>query len=91
MMRGLALDLGKYNIRVNAVLPGMIRTDRWEKNPEFYAKIPSRFTPIGDVADGTDVADAIWYFAAHARNTTGAELIVDGGNTIQLYPIIPKS
>ena len=31
MMRGLALDLGKYNIRVNAVLPGMIKTDRWEK------------------------------------------------------------
>ena len=90
MMRGLALDLGKYNIRVNAVLPGMIRTDRWEKNPEFYAKVPSRFTPIGDVSVGADVADAVYYFAAHARNTTGAELVVDGGNTIQLYPIIPN-
>lgn len=90
MMRALALDLGKYNIRVNAVLPGMIRTDRWEKNPEFYAKVPSKYTPIGDVADGKDIADAIYYFAAHARNTTGAELVVDGGNTIQLYPIIPE-
>lgn len=90
MMRGLALDLGKYNIRVNAVLPGMIRTDRWEKNPEFYASVPSRFTPLGDVAVGGDVADAVWYFATHARNTTGAELVVDGGNTIQLYPIIPE-
>ena len=90
MMRALALDLGKYNIRVNAVLPGMIKTDRWEKNPEFYAKVPSRYTPIGDVAMGADVADAVWYFAAHARNTTGAELVVDGGNTIQLYPIIPE-
>jgi NAD(P)-dependent dehydrogenase (short-subunit alcohol dehydrogenase family) len=90
MMRALAMDLGKYNIRVNAVLPGMIRTDRWVKNPDFYAKVPSRYTPIGDVADGADVADAIYYFAAHARNTTGAELVVDGGNTIQLYPIIPE-
>ena len=90
LMRALALDLGKYNIRVNAVLPGMIKTDRWEKNPEFYAKVPSRFTPIGDVAVGEDVADAVYYFAAHARNTTGAELVVDGGNTIQLYPIIPE-
>ena len=89
LMRALALDLGKYNIRVNAVLPGMIRTDRWEKNPDFYKDVPSRFTPLGDVADGADVADAVWYFAAHARNTTGAELTVDGGNTIQLYPIIP--
>lgn len=90
MMRAMALDLGKYNIRVNAVLPGMIKTDRWEKNPDFYNDVPSRFTPIGDVAVGEDVADAVWYFAAHARNTTGAELVVDGGNTIQLYPIIKK-
>ena len=88
MMRAMALDLGKYNIRVNAVLPGMIKTDRWEKNPEFYKNVPSRFTPLGDVAVGEDVADAVWYFAAHAKNTTGAELVVDGGNTIQLYPII---
>ncbi len=90
MMRALALDLGKYNIRVNAVLPGMIKTDRWEKNPEFYKNVPSRFTPLGDVAVGEDVADAVWYFAAHARNTTGAELVVDGGNTVQLYPIIKE-
>ena len=90
MMRALALDLGKYNIRVNAVLPGMIKTNRWEQNPDFYAKVPSRFTPLGDVAVGTDIADAVWYFAEFARNTTGAELVVDGGNTIQLYPLIPE-
>ena len=75
---------------MNAVLPGMIRTDRWEKDPEFYNHVPSRYTPLGDVAVGADVAEAVWYFAAHARNTTGAELVVDGGNTIQLYPIIPE-
>lgn len=91
MMRAMALDLGKFNIRVNAVLPGMIRTDRWVKNPDFYAKVPSRYTPLGDVADGSDIADAVWYFAVNSRNTTGAELTVDGGNTIQLYPIIPEA
>lgn len=91
LMRALALDLGKYNIRVNAVLPGMIKTDRWEKNPDFYKNVPSRFTPIGDVAVGEDIADAVWYFATLARNTTGAELVVDGGNTIQLYPIIKEN
>ncbi len=91
LMRALALDLGKYHIRVNAVLPGMIITDRWEKNPDFYKDVPSRFTPLGEVAVGEDVADAVWYFAEHARNTTGAELVVDGGNTIQLYPLIPSA
>lgn len=90
LMRGLALDLGKYGIRVNAVLPGMIKTDRWDKNPEFYKDVPSRYTPLGDVALGSDIADAVWYFAESARNTTGAELVVDGGNMIQLYPVIPK-
>ena len=90
LMRALTLDLGKYNIRVNAVLPGMIKTDRWVKNPDFYRDVPSRFTPIGEVAVGEDVADAVWYFAAFAKNTTGEELVVDGGNTVQLYPIIPK-
>ncbi len=91
LMRALAIDLGKYNIRVNAVLPGMIKTDRWVKNPDFYRDVPSRFTPLGDVAVGSDIADAVWYFATGARNTTGAELVVDGGNTVQLYPIIPKN
>ena len=90
MMRGLAFDLGKFNIRVNGVLPGMIKTDRWEKNPDFYKDVPSSYTPLGEVAVGRDVADAVWYFATMANNTTGAELVVDGGNTIQLYPIIPK-
>ncbi len=91
LMRALALDLGKYGIRVNAVLPGMIKTDRWEQNPDFYKTVPSRFTPLGDVAVGEDIADAVFYFAACARNTTGAELVVDGGNTIQLYPQIPAT
>lgn len=91
LMRGLALDLGKYGIRVNAVLPGMIKTDRWDKNPEFYNGVPSRYTPLGEVASGKDIANAVWYFAELANNTTGAELTVDGGNMIQLYPIIPKS
>lgn len=42
-------------------------------------------------ADGSDIADGVWYFAAHARNTTGAELVIDGGNTAQLYPVIPEN
>ena len=90
LMRALAIDLGKYNIRVNAVLPGLIKTDRWEKNPEAYRKNPCRFTPLGDAAVGEDVADAVYYIAVHAKHTTGAELLVDGGNSVQLFPVIPE-
>ena len=88
MMRAMALDLGRYKIRVNAILPGMIKTDRWESNYNNCKEAPSNYTPLRDIAEFSDIADAVWYFAAHARNTTGAELTVDGGNMIQLYPII---
>ena len=90
LMRALALDLGKYNVRVNAVLPGMIHTDRTDKNPGFYKNVPSAFSPLGTIAEDSDIADAVWYFAAHAKNTTGAELVVDCGNMVQLYPVIPE-
>ncbi len=91
MMRALALDLGKYNIRVNAVLPGMIKTDRWENNYNDCKNALSNYTPLGDIADFEDIANAVWYFGSdNSKNTTGAELTVDGGNMIQLYPIIPE-
>lgn len=91
MMRALAFDLGKYNIRVNAVLPGMIKTDRWENNYNNCRAALSNYTPLGDIATFEDIANAVYYFGSdQSRNTTGAELTVDGGNMIQLYPIIPE-
>lgn len=91
LMRALAFDLGKYNIRVNAVLPGMIKTDRWENNYNDCRNALSNYTPLGDIATFEDIANAVWYFGSDmSRNTTGAELVVDGGNTIQLYPVIPN-
>lgn len=91
MMRALAFDLGKYNIRVNAVLPGMIKTDRWENNYNNCRAALSNYTPLGDIATFEDIANAVYYFGSdQSRNTTGAELVVDGGNMIQLYPIVPE-
>lgn len=91
MSRALALDLGKYKIRVNCVLPGMIKTDRWENNYNDCKSALSNYTPLGDIASFEDVANAVYYFGSdQSLNTTGAELVVDGGNMIQLYPIIPE-
>ena len=90
MMRAMAFDLGKYSIRVNAVLPGMIKTDRWENNYNNCRAALSNYTPLGDIATFEDIANAVYYFGSdESRNTTGAEMVVDGGNMIQLYPIIP--
>ena len=89
MMCAMALDWGKYKIRVNAVLPGMIKTQHWLDNYNDCRNALSNFTSIGDIAEFEDIANAAWYLGSdQSRNTTGAELVVDGGNMIQLYPIV---
>ena len=46
-------------------------------------------TPIGDISDFEDIANAVWYFGTDmSKNVTGTELVVDGGMSIQLYPRI---
>lgn len=88
LSKALAVDLGKFGIRVNCIVPGMIKTARWYESEELR-KIPSNYTPIGDIADFFDIANGAWYLGSdEARNTTGAEIIIDGGNCAQLYPII---
>lgn len=91
MSKSLAVDLGKYNIRSNCVLPGMIKTERWESNVNNCKYHLSNYTPLEDIADFEDIANAAWYFASNAsKNTTGAELVVDGGMLAQLTPNIER-
>lgn len=92
LARALALDWGKFGIRVNCVLPGMIKTVRWQTNYNDCRNALSNYTPLGDIAEFEDVANAAYYLGSdESRNTTGAELVVDGGNMIQLYPVnIPE-
>ena len=91
MSRCLAVDLGKYGIRSNCVLPGMIKTVRWETNYNDCKNALSNYTPIGDIADFSDIANAVWYFGSEeSKNATGAELTIDGGNMVQLTPDIKR-
>ncbi len=90
LSRALALDLGKYGIRSNAVLPGMIKTERFSENINNIQHAMSAYTPIGDVAEFDDIANAAYFLGSdQSRNVTGTELVVDGGNMCQLYPILP--
>ena len=85
MSKALAVDLGKYGIRSNVVLPGTIKTARWEAMGS--SAISGKLTPIGDISDFDDIANAVWYFGTDlSKNVTGSELIVDGGMAAQLYP-----
>lgn len=91
MSRSFAVDWGKYGIRSNCVLPGMIKTERWERNENNAKYCLPNYTPIEDIATFEDVANAAWYLGSDAsRNTTGAEIVVDGGMLAQLTPNINR-
>ena len=86
MSKAFAVDLGKYGIRSNVVLPGTIKTQRWV---EMGSKqiVNGTLTPIGDISDFEDIAAAAFFLGTDmAKNITGAEITVDGGMTAQLYP-----
>lgn len=88
MSKSFAIDLGPYGIRSNVVLPGTIKTARWV---EMGSKqiVNGTLTPIGDISDFEDIANAAWYLGSdQSKNVTGTELTVDGGMTAQLYPQI---
>ena len=91
MVKSFAVDWGKYGIRCNCVLPGMIKTSRWHNNENNVRYALANYTPIQDIAEFQDIANAVMYFATDAsRNTTGAELVVDGGMLAQLTPNIDR-
>ena len=86
MSKAFAVDLGKYGIRSNVVLPGTIKTERWVQMGSKQI-VNGTLTPIGDISDFEDIAAAAFFLGSDmAKNITGAEITVDGGMTAQLYP-----
>ncbi len=88
LTKALAVDLGQYGIRCNVILPGTIKTARWVEMGQKQI-VNGTLTPIGDISDFEDIANACWFFGTDvSKNITGTELIVDGGMSCQLYPQI---
>lgn len=88
LTKALAVDLGAFGIRVNVVLPGTIKTERWV-NMGNKQIVNGELTPIGDISDFEDIANACWFLGTDmSKNITGSELVVDGGMSCQLYPKI---
>jgi meso-butanediol dehydrogenase / (S,S)-butanediol dehydrogenase / diacetyl reductase len=80
----MALELGSFGVRVNAVVPGMIRTPLTEvmfKDPENVKRIRAAH-PIGREGKPEEVAAAISFLLSDdASFITGVALPVDGGST----------
>jgi NAD(P)-dependent dehydrogenase (short-subunit alcohol dehydrogenase family) len=80
LTRGLALELAADGIRVNAVAPGAIATER---NVEADALDPE--IPLGRAGEPEEVASLVaWLVSDDARYVTGASYLIDGGLALQV-------
>lgn len=85
LTRGLALDLAPRGIRVNAVAPGAIHTERKSADPSWDPSVVGRLVPAGRVGTPEDVADVVEFLVADsAPYTTGQVIYVDGGLALRL-------
>ncbi len=84
LTRGLARELAPHNIRVNAIAPGGVKTERlrpaWE-NPEL-AQLVNTWIPMGRLAQPEEIAQVAVFLASDAASyVTGHTLVADGGFT----------
>src|SRR5208337_5465088 len=83
MTRSWARELGRYNIRVNAVAPGFIATDMVRAMPEKVLQAMIARTPLGRAGTPEDVANAYaWLASDQASFIHGTVISVDGGVVI---------
>ncbi|MGV3768592.1 MAG: SDR family NAD(P)-dependent oxidoreductase [Sphingobium phenoxybenzoativorans] len=83
LTRQMAMDYGRENIRVNAVLPGPTITAAFAQVPQSYVDICARRMPILRVGQPDETAEAVAFLASDAASLiTGISMPVDGGATI---------
>jgi 3-oxoacyl-[acyl-carrier protein] reductase/7-alpha-hydroxysteroid dehydrogenase len=79
LTKSLARELGRDHIRVNAVAPGVIRTDMVAALPKELIEPLVRTIPLGRVGEPEDIANAFLFLASDlASYVTGEILSVDG-------------
>ena len=81
LIKTAAIELGKYNIKVNAISPGFVDTNLTRKNNDSdKIKFLEEGIPLGNMAKPIDIAN-VAYFLCSDKNTyiTGQDITVDGG------------
>ncbi|MGM9949194.1 MAG: SDR family NAD(P)-dependent oxidoreductase [Lysinibacillus sp.] len=90
LTKAMSKDLGQYNIRVNAVCIGLIRSDQIEKRwksqaPDLswaeYSKQVGQSIPLGRIGDTEEAANVITFLASDAASyVSGTAINIDGGS-----------
>ena len=84
LTKGMALDLAKYNIRVNTICPTFVvtpMTKKFLKDKKFKKDMLSNI-PLGRFAEMSEISSAVVFLASDAASMiTGTSLLVDGGWT----------
>ena len=82
VMKGLAADLGAFNIRVNSICPGYIRTamTSLSYDQEDRRQLIAERTMLGRWGESSDLVGACQFLASAASSyVTGSDIFVDGG------------
>jgi 3-oxoacyl-[acyl-carrier protein] reductase len=88
-MRTAAIELAKFGITVNAVMPGNIATEGLAALGPDYAKSAAAIIPMGRLGTVDDIGHAAAFFASNeAGYITGQALAIDGG---QILPESPQA
>jgi NAD(P)-dependent dehydrogenase (short-subunit alcohol dehydrogenase family) len=85
LVRNIAVEYGRHNVRANAIAPGLVRTDMtrplWS-DPKTLERIQASY-PLGRIAEPDDIAGVALFLAAPAsRFVTGQTIVVDGGGLV---------
>lgn len=94
LTRSLAVEYGPKGIRANMISPGSVVSEspswrmRRQKQPDIFEKL-ARWYPVGRVGRPEDIAAAVAFMAAdEAGFVNGANLVVDGGLTAGIGPLM---
>lgn len=80
LARAMALDYGKYNIRVNNVCPSACATPMFLANPTEVVEQFNQANPLGRICTPEEVAEAMYFLSSPAsRSCNGINLPVSGG------------
>lgn len=83
MSKALAKELGKFNVNVNVVAPGMVMTDMARNIPAEFLNLAVNETVLGRIASADEVAHLVTFLSSDkARHITGEVFKVDGGQYI---------